>query len=60
MQAVLDCQRNSNYYYQFKNRNNDIDFEIYYQCYSKKTKLENCQQDEKNNIRTKQSEGYHH
>ena len=53
MQAVLDCQRNSNYYCQFKNRNNDIDFEIEYQCHSKKTKLESCQQDEKNNIQTK-------
>ena len=35
--------------------NNDIDFETDCQCYSKKTKFENCQQAEGNNIRIKQN-----
>ena len=56
IQTVLNRQRNSHYYYQSKNRNNDIDFEIDCQCHSK---FENCQQDEGNNIRTKQNEVYH-
>ena len=39
--------------------NSNIDFEIDCQCHSKKTKFESYQQDEGNNIRTKQNEGYH-
>ena len=33
IQAVLNRQRNTNYYFQPKNKNNDIDFEIDCQCY---------------------------
>lgn len=33
IKTILNCQRNSNYCYQSKNRSNDIHFEIDYRCY---------------------------